>query len=149
MDGVAKHLTTLGFTPSAFSATDEDLLRGRTVLISQIGATLPVSFSFAIAPFVFVFLHFYTLVRYDMLAANARQFQAELLDTVPLQADRKRCRQLLANVEFIQALVVPPGSRLESSVWRWLVLTVVAVFPVVVLLLVQINALRLAWRKLM
>ena len=46
---------------TAFSASDEDLLRGRTVTISQIGATLPVSFSFAIAPFVFVFLHIYTL----------------------------------------------------------------------------------------
>lgn len=41
---------------TAFSASDEDLLRGRGVTISQIGATLPVSFSFAIAPFVFVFL---------------------------------------------------------------------------------------------
>src|SRR5882724_10407026 len=79
----------------AFSATDEDLLRGRTVTISQIGATLPVSFSFAIAPFVFVFLHIYTLARYDMLAANVRQFLAELRWTVPLETDRERCRQLL------------------------------------------------------
>src|SRR5271166_1937973 len=127
---------------TAFSASDEDLLRGRTVTISQIGATLPVSFSFAIAPFVFVFLHMYTLVRYDMLAANVRQFLGELQRTVPCEADCERCRQLLANVEFIQALVVRPGSLLYSPVWRWLVRTVVAVFPIVVLLLVQINALR-------
>jgi uncharacterized protein YjbI with pentapeptide repeats len=127
---------------TAFSASDEDLLRGRTVTISQIGATLPVSFSFAIAPFVFVFLHIYTLARYDMLAANVRQFLAELVRTVPLEADRERCRQLLANVEFIQALVASPGSSLYSPVWRWLVWGMVAVFPVFVLLLVQINALR-------
>src|SRR6202040_3261461 len=121
---------------TAFSASDEDLLRGRTVTISQIGATLPVSFSFAIAPIVFVFLHIYTLVRYDMLAANARQFLAELPETVPLEADRERSRQLLANIEFIQALVVPPCSRLYSPVWRWLVRSMVAIFPVAVLLLV-------------
>ena len=59
---------------TAFSSSDEDLLRGRTVTISQIGATLPVSFSFAIAPFVFVLLHMYTLARYDLLAANVGQF---------------------------------------------------------------------------
>jgi uncharacterized protein YjbI with pentapeptide repeats len=107
-----------------------------------IGATLPVSFSFAIAPLVFVFLHIYTLARYDMLTANVRQFLGELHRTVLCKADRERCRQLLANVEFIQALIAPPRSRLYSPVWRWLVRAVVAVFPIVVLLLVQINALR-------
>jgi uncharacterized protein YjbI with pentapeptide repeats len=127
---------------TAFSASDEDLLRGRTVTISQIGATLPVNFSFAIAPFVFIFLHIYTLARYDMLAANVRQFLGELHRTVLLETDRERCRQLLANVEFIQALTATPGSRLYSSVWQWLVRAMIGVFPVVVLLLVQINALR-------
>jgi hypothetical protein len=127
---------------TAFSAGDEDLLRGRTVMISQIGVSLPASFSFGIAPFVFVFLHVYTLVRYDMLAANIRQFLAELRQTVGLEADRERCRQLLANVEYIQTLVALPGSRLYSPIWRWLVVAVVAIFPVLVLLLVQINALR-------
>src|SRR5215469_16906427 len=77
---------------TAFSASDEDLLRGRAVAISQIGATLPVSFSFAIAPFVFVFLHIYTLARYDMLAANVRQFLSELQLTVKSKFDQERCR---------------------------------------------------------
>jgi uncharacterized protein YjbI with pentapeptide repeats len=127
---------------TAFSASDEDLLRGKTVTITQIGASLPVSFSFAIAPFVFVFLHIYTLARYDMLGANVRQFITELGRTVTSKADRERCRQLLANVEFVQALVAPTESRLYSWVWRWLVLVIIAIFPITVLLLVQINALR-------
>ena len=63
---------------------------------------MPVSFSLAIAPFVFVFLHIYTLARYDMLAANVRQFLSELQRTVLWEADRERRRQLLANVEFIR-----------------------------------------------
>jgi hypothetical protein len=94
---------------TAFSASDEDLLRGRAVTISQIGASLPVSFSYAVAPFVFVFLHIYTLARYDMLGANVRQFLTELRRTVTLEADCERCRQLLANVEFVQALVRRPA----------------------------------------
>src|SRR5271155_420874 len=127
---------------TAFSASDEDLLLGRTVTISQIGASLPVSFSFVIAPVVFVFLHVHALVRYDLLAANVRQFLAELQQTVPLEADRERCRQLLTNVEFIQALATPSSSRLYSRLWHYLGWTVIAIFPIVALLAVQINALR-------
>ena len=127
---------------TAFSASDEDLLRARTLTIVQIGAALPVSFSFAIAPLVFVFLHMYTLVRYDMLAANLRRFRHEVQDTVGIEADRERCRQLLANVEFVGALTTPYRSVLYPRLWSWLFIGIVAVFPIAVLLLVQINALR-------
>jgi hypothetical protein len=135
--GLAFALVGVYLLATAFSASDEDLLRSRAVTISQIGASLPVSFSFAIAPFVFVFLHIYTLARYDMLAANVRQFLSELRRTVIFGTDQERCRQLLANVEFVQVLVAPRG-----WVWRWLVRVLIAIFPVLVLLLVQINALR-------
>src|SRR5215472_18334259 len=80
--GLAFALVGVYLLATAFSASDEDLLRGRAVTISEIGATLPPSFSFAIAPLVFVFLHIYTLARYDMLAANVRQFLSELQRTV-------------------------------------------------------------------
>jgi uncharacterized protein YjbI with pentapeptide repeats len=135
-------LVGLYLLASAFSASDEDLLLGKTVTISQIGTSLPVSFSFAIAPMVFVFLHIYTLVRYDLLANNVRQFRKELRDTVPLEADRERCRQLLANVEFVVVLATPRSSATYSRIWRWLFRGIVAAFPLGVLLLVQINALR-------
>jgi hypothetical protein len=45
-------LVGLYLLATAFSASDEDFLLGRAVTISQIGASLPVSFSFAIAPMV-------------------------------------------------------------------------------------------------
>ena len=135
-------LVGLYLLATAFSASDEDLLLGKAVTISQIGASLPVSFSFAIAPLVFVFLHIYALVRYDMLAANVRHYVQELRDTVTPEADRERCRQLLANVEFIVVLTTPRKSPLYSPFWPWLFRGIVAVFPVAVLLLVQINALR-------
>src|SRR5215472_6359311 len=82
-------LVGLYLLATAFSASDEDLLLGRTLTISQIGASLPVSFSFVIAPAVFVFLHVHTLVRYDLLAANIQQFLSELRQTVPLEVDRE------------------------------------------------------------
>jgi hypothetical protein len=119
---------------TAFSSSDEDLLLGKTVTISQ--------FSFAIAPLVFVFVHVYTLARYDMLAANARYFVGKLRQDVTAEADREYCRQLLANVEFLTALTSPRGSGLYSRFWPWLFRGIVVVFPIAVLLLVQVNALR-------
>ena len=127
---------------TAFSSSDEDLLRGKTVTISQIGASLPVTFSFAIAPLVFVFVHLYTLARYDMLAVNARHFVSKLRRGVWWDAHREDCRQLLANVEFLAALTAPRDSGLYSRLWPWLFRGMVVVFPVTVLLLVQVNALR-------
>jgi hypothetical protein len=135
-------LVGLYLLATAFGVSDEDLLMGRTVTISQIGATLPVSFSFAIAPMVFVFLHSYTLVRYDMLAANIRQFRREVEETVKEDSDRERCQQLLANVELVGALTTPRSSPHYTRLWPGLFLGIVVVFPVALLLLVQINALR-------
>ncbi len=88
-------LVALYLLATVFSTSDEDLLRNRTITIAQIGAALPPSFSFAIAPLVFVFLHVYTLTRFDMLAANLRHFAAELPRMVPVRGQREHCRQLL------------------------------------------------------
>ena len=115
-------LVGLYLLATAFSASDEDLLLGKTVTISQIGASLPVSFSFAIAPLVFVFLHIYALVRYDMLASNVRQFLEELRATVPLESDRERCRQLLINNEFVAVLTEPREVRIIPLVLALVVL---------------------------
>ncbi len=108
-------LVGLYLLATAFTVSDEDLLLGRTVTISQIGAALPISFSFVIAPMVFVLLHSYTLVRYDMLAANIRQFRREEQETVNLESDRQRCRQLLANVECVGALTTPRSAALYTN----------------------------------
>ena len=100
---------------TAFSASDEDLLLNRALTISQLGgAAVPVVFAFGLAPAIFVAVHFYTLIRYDMLAGNIRQFVEDLAVTVRIEADRDRCRQLLANVEFVNALTMPKWSRTSS-----------------------------------
>jgi uncharacterized protein YjbI with pentapeptide repeats len=135
-------LVGLYLLATAFSATDEDLLLDRTLAISQLSAQIPVTVSFAMMPILFVALHVFTLIRYDMLAANVHQFRVDLDVMVPLAVDRERCRQLLANVEFIQSLTAPPGSALRSRLFGFVAWVVIAAFPVIVLLAVQTNALR-------
>jgi hypothetical protein len=78
-----------------------------------------------------------------MLAGNVRRFLTDLPRLVPDREDRDRCRQLLANVEFVSALVMPEGSRGSSWMFRWTVRALLAVFPVFVLLVVQLQSLRL------
>ncbi|MCA3357696.1 MAG: hypothetical protein ING02_06835 [Roseomonas sp.] len=91
---------------TSFSATDEDLLIGKSISISQLGGvTVPVVLSFGFMPAIFLALHLYTLIRFDLLMQNLRHFEAELRAHVPLQRDCDRCLQLLANTEFIQAAV--------------------------------------------
>jgi hypothetical protein len=127
---------------TAISTTDEDLLFDHTLSVSQIGVQVPVAFSFAIAPAVFVFLHAYTLIRYDMLAANLRQFRTDLQILVPREADRERCRQLLANVEFVQVRTAPRRSALHSPIYRFAAWVVLVGFPVATFGAVQVSALR-------
>jgi hypothetical protein len=129
---------------TAFSATDEDLLLNRALTISQLGGTaVPVVFAFGLAPAVFVAAHFYTLIRYDMLAENVRQFREDMAAIAMSEADRRRCRQLLANMEFVNWLAMPKGSRAASWMFSWTVRFLLAVFPVAVLLIVQLQSLRL------
>jgi hypothetical protein len=95
------------------------------------------------APAIFVAVHIYTPIRYDMLAGNIRQFVRDLAAMAPIEADRDRCRQLLANVEFVNALAMPKWSRTSSRMFDWTVRALLAVFPVGVLLVVQLQSLRL------
>jgi hypothetical protein len=139
---LAFSLVGLYLLATAFSTTDEDLLLEHTVSVSQIGVQVPVVFSFAIAPAVFLFLHAYTLIRYDMLAANLRQFRTDLQVWIPREADRERSRQLLANVEFVQARTAPRSSGLHSWLYRVVAWLVLAGFPVATLIAVQISSLR-------
>ncbi len=129
---------------TAFSAIDEDLLLNRALTIAQLGGTaVPVVFAFGLAPVVFVAVHYYTLIRYDMLAGNIRRFVGDLATMVRSEADRDRCRQLLANVEFVNALAMPKWSLASSWMFRWTVWVLLAGFPVLVLLIVQLQSLRL------
>jgi len=126
---------------TAISTSDEDLLLGRAVTISQIGVTMPVMVSFALAPLVFVFLHLYTLTRYHLLACNLRHFRVELKARVSPEF-HDHCLHLLANVEFVFAVVADKGTALHSRLWRLVVWVLLGIFPLTTLFLVQISSLR-------
>jgi hypothetical protein len=124
---------------TAVSTTDEDLFLQHTTTISQLGVQVPAVVSFAVAPIVLVALHVFTLIRYNMLGDNLRHFRKILDETVPLEVDREHCRQLLANVEYVVTRSVAPRRRgMLALVWFFLI----AIFPVLVLFVVQISSLR-------
>jgi hypothetical protein len=77
-----------------------------------------------------------------LLATNLRHFLDNLNATVPWKVDQEHCRQLLANVEFVMAHVAPSGSPFHSWVFRCVTRFIIAGFPVFVLLLLEISALR-------
>jgi len=127
---------------TVISTTDEVLLRGTFVQFSNIGVSVPVVASYALAPIVFLFLHVHTLIRYDMLAENLRLLDRELDTTLPRKEDQERCRQLLANVEFVQYWGSRPGSRWHSVIYKVVVWIMLVVIPILVFLATQISFLR-------
>jgi hypothetical protein len=127
---------------TVIATTDEVLLRGTFLEFSQIGVKVPVVASYALAPIVFLFLHVHTLIRYDMLAENLRLLDRELATTLPREADRDRCRQLLANVEFVQYWASPAGSRWHSRLYAVVVWVMLVAVPILVFLATQISFLR-------
>ena len=68
-------LVSLYLLATAFSSTDEDLLLGKTVTIAQIGASLPVSFSFAIVPLVAAF----PVVILLLVQINVLRYQSQMI----------------------------------------------------------------------
>ena len=117
---------------TSFSASDEDLLIGKSISIAQLGgAAVPVALSFGFMPAIFLALHLYALISFDLLMQNLRYFNADLHAMVPLKQDRERCLQLLANTEFIQAQLQPEASIVFRLTYKF----ILAVFPVSVLLL--------------
>jgi len=126
----------------ALSTTDVDLLLGQTTTITQLGVQVSPGVSFGVSALVFVALHVFTLIRYGMLATNLERFRTDLDDMVPGEADRDRCRQLLANVEFVVSRAADPQSPLYSHLFGWVFIAVIGFFPVVVLIIQHLSALR-------
>ena len=102
---------------------------------------VPVVFSFAIAPLVLLFLHAYTLIRYDMLAANLRQFRTDLLASVPLEVSASAAGSC-SLVWNSSRCARHRRDHLCAASLPTLVLLVLAGFPVATLLAIQISSLR-------
>jgi hypothetical protein len=87
----------LYLSATAISISDDDLLRGATMQLSQLGGvSIPVIVSFLLGPVLFFVLHASLLMRYGMLVKGLQLFREDVEKTVPDDADRVRCRNLLA-----------------------------------------------------
>jgi uncharacterized protein YjbI with pentapeptide repeats len=134
--GVAFYLLATGLLTS-----DLDILLDRSMHVSQLGVEVPIVFSFAIAPFILLLLHLYTLARFDSLADTLVVFRRELTLRVPEAGHRELCVQLVVNAELIQQQLLTPRSR-NSWLFAWSSWALTIGLPVCVLTILQISALR-------
>jgi len=138
---IALSLLGLYLFLTSIATTDTDLFLGTSTTVSQFGLKLSTLFSFAFAPLLFIAVHIFTVIRYDMLSTNVAQFNEDLPKMVPGADNQERCRNLFANVEFLQSLQ-PPNSKLYSQLYFLVTNLMIGAFPLFVLVFLQISFLR-------
>jgi len=138
---------------AAGAVTHEDLLLERTVKLPFLNIELPLLAFFALAPFVVLIIHAYAMMHFIMLGKKASRFHAELKRQFHdaeesagrpggVQKDtRDKLRRLLPSNIFVQILAGPPELRtgIFGSMLKLIVLTTLVVFPILLLLLLQIQ----------
>ncbi len=155
---------------AAGAVTHEDLLLERAVKLPFLNVELPLLAFFALAPFVVLIVHAYALLHFIMLGKKASRFHKELWRQFPdsetdtqkngaasdgAQKDiRDKLRRLLPSNIFVQNLAGPP--ELRTGIFGWMLkliaLTTLVAFPVLVLLLLQIqflpfHAVTITWAQ--
>jgi hypothetical protein len=130
---------------AAGAVTHEDLLLVRPVKLPFLNVELPLLAFFALAPFVTLITHIYALMHFRMLGNKASRFHNELQRQFPAEGDNKdirdKLRRLLPSNIFVQILAGPPELR-QSNIGvmlKLIALTTVVIFPILVLLLLQIQ----------
>jgi hypothetical protein len=129
----------------------------RPVKLPFLNVELPLKAFFALAPFVVLIIHAYALMHFIMLGKKASRFHNELRRQFPdsetetqksgVAPDgvhkeiRDKLRRLLPSNIFVQILAGPPELRrgVFGSMLKLIALTTLVAFPVLVLLLLQIQ----------
>jgi hypothetical protein len=142
---------------AAGAVTHEDLLLERSVKLPFLNVELPLLAFFALAPFVVLIIHAYALMHFIMLGKKASRFHNELRRQFPdgetesqksgaapegAHKDiRDKLRRLLPSNIFVQILAGPPELRtaIFGSMLKLIALTTLVVFPILLLLLLQIQ----------
>jgi uncharacterized protein YjbI with pentapeptide repeats len=128
------------------------------VKLPFLNVELPLLAFFALAPFVVLITHIYALMHFRMLGNKARHFHKVLRDKYPGEGDNKEIRgnkrRLLPSSIFVQILAGPPELRAGffGFMLKVIALTTLVLFPVLVLLLLQIQFLpfhdtRITWAQ--
>jgi uncharacterized protein YjbI with pentapeptide repeats len=98
-----------------------------------------------LAPFVVLIIHAYALMHFIMLGKKASRFHNELRRQFPAEGNNKeirdKLRRLLPSNIFVQILAGPPELRtgIFGAMLKLIALTTLVAFPVLVLLLLQIQ----------
>jgi hypothetical protein len=142
---------------AAGAVTHEDLLLVRPVKLPFLNVELPLLAFFALAPFVVLIIHAYALMHFIMLGKKASRFHNELRLQFPdgettnqksgatpggAHKDiRDKLRRLLPSNIFVQILAGPPELRtgIFGFLLKLIALTTLVVFPILLLLLLQIQ----------
>src|SRR5262249_3568709 len=143
---------------AAGAVTHADLLLERAVKLPFLNVELPLLAFFALAPVVVLITHIYALMHFRMLGNKARHFHKVLRDTFPGKGDNEEIRgnkrRLLPSNIFVQILAGPPELRAGffGFMLKAIALTTLVLFPVLVLLLLQIQFLpfhdtRITWAQ--
>ncbi len=142
---------------AAGAVTHEDLLLVRAVKLPFLNVELPLKAFFALAPFVVLIIHAYALMHFIMLGKKASRFHNDLRRQFPgitMETEksgvapdgankeiRDNLRRLLPSNIFVQILAGPPELRhgIFGFMLKLIALTTLVAFPVMVLLLLQIQ----------
>jgi uncharacterized protein YjbI with pentapeptide repeats len=142
---------------AAGAVTHEDLLLVRPVKLPFLNVELPLKAFFALAPFVVLIIHAYALMHFIMLGKKASRFHNELRRQFPDSETetqktgaapdgahkeiRDKLRRLLPSNIFVQILAGPPELRhgIFGFMLRLIALTTLVAFPILLLLLLQIQ----------
>ncbi|MGH7888812.1 MAG: pentapeptide repeat-containing protein, partial [Candidatus Binatia bacterium] len=140
---------------AAGAVTHEDLLLVRAVKLPFLNVELPLKAFFALAPFIVLIIHAYALMHFIMLGKKASRFHTELRRQFPDRQSEKstaapegahkeirdKLRRLLPSNIFVQILAGPPELRtgIFGSMLKLIALTTLVVFPILLLLLLQIQ----------
>jgi hypothetical protein len=130
---------------AAGAVTHDDLLLVRPVKLPFLNVELPLKAFFALAPFVVLIIHAYALMHFIMLGKKASRFHNELRRQFPSEGDNKNIRDkkrwLLPSNIFVQILAGPPELRkgIFGLMLKLIALITLVAFPVLVLLLLQIQ----------
>jgi hypothetical protein len=142
---------------AAGAVTHEVLLLVRPVKLPFLNVELPLKAFFALAPFVVLIIHAYALMHFIMLGKKTSRFHNGLRRQFPDQQTetqkssaapdgahkeiRDKLRRLLPSNIFVQFLAGPPELRtgIFGSMLKLIALTTLVIFPILLLLLLQIQ----------
>lgn len=121
---------------ACLAADHEALLREGAMTIPQVGISLPLVSSFALAPPILLFLHLTLLIQLDLLTPKLRLFNEEIA-RIPVETHRQSYRHLIFPFAFAQTGL--DGWRIANLPMATISWLAMVALPLAVLLVVLVR----------